>query len=134
MQAGKIGKIQEMRCIVVLQPTLGHVFLPCDSRRPQFQLETEICKKLYHRGSKVLKVYAYEVSPHGGYSVDPYFCAVVVISRKKAKIAEITTCGNIGKFYPIACNGSVSKKSMHDALGFDAGVRIFAKEFYYHAK
>lgn len=117
---------------MVLQPTLGHVFLPYDSSKPKFRVENEICRKVYRRDAQVLKVYAYELSPHGGYSVHPYFCAVVVISHKQAAIAEVTANGDIGRFSPIPCNGSVSKKSMHDALGFDAGVRIFAKEFGIH--
>lgn len=114
---------------MVSQPTVGHRVSPCKITLSNFEIEQKICRKLYRRGMQLLRVYAYEVSPHGGYLVRPYFCAVVVISHKQAAIAEVTKNGNIGRFSPIPCNGSVSKKSMHSALGFDSGVRIYAKEF-----
>lgn len=118
---------------MVSPPTMGHRISPCKSALSNFEIETKVCKKLYRRGMKVLRVYAYEVSPHGGYLVRPYFCAVIVVYHKKAAIAEVTKNGNIGRFSPIPCNGSISKKSMHSALGFDSGVRIYAKEFDIHA-
>lgn len=92
-------------------------------------LEFQVIKKVYRRDIQLLTVHAYEESPHGGYSIHPHIVGVVVIHNNHAAIAEVTTQGNIGRFSPIACHGSVSKKSMHDFFGFDAGTKVFAKEF-----
>ena len=118
---------------MVSQPTVGHRVSPCKSALSNFEIEQKICRKVYRHGLQVLRVYAYEVSPHGGYLVRPYFCAVVIRTNKKAAIAEVTTSGNLRDFKPLPCHGSVSKKDMRNALGFDSGVRVYAKEFDIHA-
>lgn len=114
-----------------MQVSLGRVLAPVQTCKTNREIEISAYRSISSklgRNVLVLGVFACEVSPHGGYLVEPYLCGVLAIRNNNAALCEVTTTGKLTQWHKLPCHGSVSREDMRKALGFDRGVRVYARE------